>query len=177
MGLSYGKYMALVREGLIRPAFVPDVEQGSQEKEKKEPQEERRCVICGSLLPETARRTDLTCSTQCSSELNRKRNRESYRKKRSVLEDRPCARCGKIFTQTRKGQRFCDATCQISYNRTVMRRKRNGGDISEIMTRNYGAGVCRVCGKEFQKHSHNHSVCSWECRNEMNETRRRKGLC
>jgi predicted nucleic acid-binding Zn ribbon protein len=176
-GMSYGKYVALVHEGLIRCPLSED--RCEQSPGPAPQQEERRCEICGRYLAEDSRWNQKTCGPACSAELNRLRNRDFYSKnvKFRAVEKIPCRRCGELFLPNRKSQKFCGVLCQHSYNKAKARARRNGGVVADMTTRNYGTRTCRVCGEEFIKRSWNQEVCSRECRSELDEIRRRRGLC
>ena len=175
LGLSYGKYMAMVRAGMLEEKY-PDPKKKAQAEEKTE---ERLCEICGGPMPEGARSATKTCGPVCSYELNRRRNQKAYMAKRQLqaMHERACLRCEKIFLPSRVDQKFCSAECGKAYRTIVQRRIRNGETISDLRVRSYGIGVCSVCGDKFQKHSANHAVCSRECRAELEDMRRRRGLC
>ena len=180
LGLSYGKYVALVREGLIEPLHVGEEHSGTGVPGGDLPEpEERRCVICGAVLPEDFRSSRKTCSRECSAELNRRRNNGYYQKniKFRATEKIPCLKCGELFLPNRKSQKFCGRVCQDSYNRARARARKNGGVVSDMAHRNYGPGKCPVCGTEYIKRSWNQGVCSWKCREALTEIKRRRGLC
>ncbi len=141
--------------------------------------EERHCVICGAPLPEDSHSSRKTCSRECSAELNRRRNVSRYQEnvKFKPREKIQCLKCGELFLPNRKSQKFCGRVCQDNYNRAKARARRNGGVVSDMAHRNYGPGKCRVCDEEYIKRSWNQEVCSRECRYELDEIRRRRGLC
>ena len=178
-GLSYGKYVALVHDGLISRPWPEDRREAPVVEEWEQQPEERLCQVCGTPIPEYYRKSRTICSPECSEELNRRRNAERYRQTRKFVPSQkiPCLKCGELFLQRRSVQKFCGRVCQENYNRAKTRARRNGGILTDMTNRNYGPGECRVCGEKYTKHSWNQEVCSRECRFELDEMKRRKGLC
>ena len=160
-GLSYGKYVAMHHEGMI----------GRIDCEIAEPpvpapsNEPRHCVVCGVELHPEAHKNRKTCSSACSAANNRRRNLENYRKKAVAKEPvtQKCVRCGKPFIKHRSNHIFCGGACRKAQTQDII-MGRNAGSNQEAKIRNYGSAVCRVCGAEFIKRSHNSEICSAACR-------------
>lgn len=114
LGLSYGKYMALVRDGLIRTEIAPEPAKGAKgakdAKEETEPEYELGtavCAICGKEFPMRTSKSR-TCGPECRAELNRQRNRERYRRKNQGCDPKKeCNVCGRIFIPKRMGTLYC----------------------------------------------------------------------
>ena len=178
-GMSYGKYAALVREGLISCPWPEDRPRDSAETGPEQVREDRWCEVCGKTLREDAQWNQKTCSRECSAELNRRRNFSRYQEnvKFKPREKIQCLKCGELFLPNRKSQKFCGRVCQDNYNRAKARARRNGGVISDMAHRNYGPGKCLVCGAEYIKRSWCQQVCSRKCGYKRDDMKRRKGLC
>ena len=148
LGISYGKYMAMVFES-----------NGYGPTPKEEPEREnvRHCEICGrELLPGTRSNTK-ACSRACSDELNRRRNAAYYRASRKMPDFyiKKCAHCGIEFKTTKGNQVYCSSQCQMMRYRYVAK----GTD-----GRSYGPAICTQCGKLYTKKSHGQKWCSETCK-------------
>lgn len=145
--MSYGKYVALVREGLIEPLHVGKHTPGQE------------------------------CPAGISRNRRRNNGYYQKNIKFRATEKIPCLKCGELFLPNRKSQKFCGRVCQDGYNRARARARKNGGVVSDMAHRNYGPGKCPVCGAEYIKRSWNQGVCFWKCREALTEIKRRRGLC
>lgn len=174
VGMSYGKYVALMHEqgrDPIARSIAPEFEE--------EP-EERLCVICGQPILRIKNGKTLTCSPACRYELNRIRNRDRYRKVASArtMETKKCQFCGTEFSTSRKYQRFCNVRCQEAYRRAVKRGEvANDGMSPGMANRSYGIGECVICGEDFTKRSARHITCCAGCRKEYWARQRKEKKC
>lgn len=175
-GMSYGKYVALMHERGERPPSVPETEDGP---ECEPAQEERRCEVCGELLPPGARSGIKACGPVCRTELNRRRARERYQSANpKPTEACKCAWCGGEFVPNRRYQRFCGARCQEAHNRAVKRGEIIAVGLSPGMAnRSYGTGECVICGEDFTKKSARQITCCAGCRKEYHARQRKEKKC
>ena len=111
----------------------------------------KECSECGAQFFEEAVSRQLTCSDVCSNERKRRRARERYTPKRTLLSLRCCAFCGDEFLPTTKANLFCGEVCRQN---SIPERNRRG-----YLMRAYGltqesydamwkaqGEVCGVCG-------------------------------
>jgi len=72
------------------------------------------------------------------------------------LKQRQCIQCGEFYTPLASNSpKTCSDACNKLRRHTV-RASYKGGS---------GAGLCAVCGKQFDKNRPNHLYCSLECKN------------
>lgn len=106
-GMSYGKYMATVKERANHPAAL-----GQEEIVPPEIPLEKECVICGKLFSMNGKRAGtLCCSQECSKRQNAIRARDAYRAKRAAGNIAVCRWCGKQFTKHHGNAAFCSEEC------------------------------------------------------------------
>jgi len=124
MGLSYGKYMALRSAGATPAPLARMLPYAPEEDEPPE----RRCGICGKKLRPDAPKRALTCGPICSYELNKRRNRDAYKRKHKLDEmgSLTCPGCGKSFRPGKRGQRFCSRSCSVKARRARLRAQEKG---------------------------------------------------
>lgn len=150
---------------------VPQIEQSnSSETEKKEPELERVCVICGTkFIAKNKKRPAVTCSQHCAVTLQHKK---SQRRVENV-EEKKCEICGKIFT-TSAGQVACSRSCKqkLAWKRRKADYAKECTKMEQKMIGKYEN--CAKCGKKFfvpasscgqwaYKTSTGKKICSWKC--------------
>lgn len=156
MGLSYGKYVALVREGLIQPKLEPKPEPDAKETAQLDyVRDIETCVICGKEF-RPGRGRAMTCGPECRMELNRRRARKIYREQRGIsLElESTCKFCGKVFSPERIGVLYCSVKCRSGMD-NMRRRKFKPG----------ATKICAWCGKEFTISHGGTKYCGKDCYN------------
>jgi predicted nucleic acid-binding Zn ribbon protein len=160
MGLSYGKYMALVRDGLIRTEIAPEPAKDTKKetKPKHEPEYELgtvACAICGKEFPMRTRRSR-TCGPACRAKLNLQRCRERYRRMNGGCDQKKeCSVCGKVFIPKRMGTLYCTDKCREKAS--AMRRRKFLPGTKTI--------ICAWCGADFSPEHGSQKYCGKDCYN------------
>lgn len=113
------------------------------------------CARCGREF-ETARSYAKYCSETCATEARQAKSAEHIRRKRVILEDRPCAHCGKMFTPRTRTHATCSTECRKAYL-----AKRLSESFAE---RVLAPKKCARCGKEFIPATNSAKYCCDECR-------------
>ncbi len=140
------------------------------EAEKKEPELERVCVICGTkFIAKNKKRPAVTCSPHCAVTLQHKKSPRRVENE----EEKKCEICGKIFT-TSTGQVACSRSCKQK-----LAWKQRKADCATECTKMEQKMIgkyenCAKCGKKFfvpasscgqwaYKTSTGKKICSWKC--------------
>ena len=115
---------------------------------------ERVCGVCGKpFLDDSPGRK--YCSQECARSAANEKKREYTRRKNEELRKagkfiHTCEVCGTQFESPRSDRRFCSVRCARA-------------QFHKEPTRNYGEGMCAVCGKTYLRTSPNSVYCSPEC--------------
>lgn len=151
-GMSYGKYMALRREGLLR-------KQQPQNRIKRQQYAEIYCKNCGGIIPNQAKYEGFCCR-ECEAKWE-KRERDAKQRGAIVETVKPpaaphyCLKCGKEIPRNRK---YCCDTCKYLYNQEMKKQEEKVA----AKTKERPAASCRNCGKEILS-GLRHAWCSPEC--------------
>lgn len=173
--MSYGKYVALVRDGLM-----PTVPRSEMQCEQDDTTKE--CAYCGGKFSVLSRgRYAKYCSGDCYRKMNNRRAREKYEKigrpkkktedakpksvKDFVFQERTqnCQFCGAEFDMEdfRGNRKYCSERCRRdSANRAARMRYTPGKATRKKKPK---TARCGVCGKEFTVSAHSRKYCSGEC--------------
>jgi predicted nucleic acid-binding Zn ribbon protein len=116
---------------------------------------ERRCPVCGNVIPDTVTLRAICCSRECGvTHQNRKR---AEAKRAKVLADRkPCPECGGPLPETHSAHwTYCSTACKKKVNGRTWRAKSPEymrkylygmaeGDFQAMLERQ--GGGCAICG-------------------------------
>lgn len=170
-GMSYGKYVALVREGLMPP--VPRDESESWQ----DRQNMKTCAYCGeefSVLDRGGHKAKY-CSDECYRAMNNRRSREKYKKvgrQRKPKAEKPakpttavCATCGKKFSLEGKHHavRYCSEECRKSADNRRAKEAYEQAKAEGRTRRKPKFGACLFCGARMQITQKTKKYCSLEC--------------
>lgn len=104
---------------------------------------EVQCHVCGVYF-RTEHSRKMTCSAECSKELERRRKAaERERERAERLHKVTCVVCGREFETARKNKKTCSIECSLKLQREISRecgreyreRKRNSAAKQEKRTR------------------------------------------
>lgn len=86
---------------------------------------------------------------------------------KKVLEDKPCAYCGKVFLPVEGHQKYCSEECHKQADRKLEAERRlHANEPPEER-------VCAFCGAKFTSRRSNRIYCSVRCNDKANQARKR----
>lgn len=168
-GLSYGKYVALAREGLV-PSVPRD------ERTVPGPESDartRECANCGNAFYLSARgRGSKYCSDKCYRAMNNRRQREKYikvdRKPKPEAEKRTsavCKQCGEEFSleNVHGSVKYCSEACRQKSHRRMERESYARKKASRAPVKQVRIGKCEHCGEVMPVTRKTRKYCSEAC--------------
>lgn len=150
----------------------------SKQAKKESVLRERTCKICGTTFMGYPR--SFFCPS-CKEERQRQQKRIYNQRKpaRHINSTDICEACGKTYLVKSGMQRYCPECAKTEVPQNISAHKieymaANKEKINKIKKETAGRRyVCRVCGKEFEKHSPR-VTCSEECEKKLKRINREK---
>lgn len=95
------------------------------------------------------------------------------KKRRYTPRARACPRCGTSFKPTRKGQKWCSATCRKAVSKQTRRKADKRARRAEPPSWALLDRACACCGKSFKPKCNHQKYCSLKCQRRTARKRQR----